>query len=680
VSLLDELRAAARSGDGLALGDRSPEERVIDAALLRSLCLELDQVDPRGLAISGARVAGTLDLGGTELGFWLGFYDTVFDDPIVLVSARLASLTFQACALAELVASRLTVGSELDLTGSTVCGSVSLMLARLGGLLCRDATLGSESDGSSDALKLDWAQVEGFVQLTRTAATGGVSLSGARIGGAVNCDGARIEAPGDTALALNGAEIGGDVDLGRGFHCIGDVRGLDARIRGSLALQNGTVDGTDDRAVTFDRASIDGDLALRGLVASGSVSFDVARIGCRVFCDAAKLEARSDFALSFRRAEIGDMIVLGQDFQTRGPVIVSGARIGGDLNCQGATIKSGFQPNALEAVGTEVGGGAVLTDLVAVGQVLFMDCRVGGSFNAMNAQLANLPDPALDLVGVRIGGSVVLDGLEAKGPVQIRGTRVGCDIAINGASLAAPGRPAALYLYETQIDGDLTLRDVHADGLGVLATRAASLDDDLGRPGEELGSWHCEAGTLRLDGFAYDAFSWRARDADADTRIRWLRSTLTYEPRSWLQLAATLRAQGRDGDATRVLVAMQNDRLRRGGLSPLARVGRQILRLTIGYGYRPWLAGVWAALVITTYALVVWQTPEQFAATATSAVGSPQPLIYAADTFLPVIDFGQAGDWAATGWAAWIGWAVILIGWALTTIFVAGFTRLVRSA
>jgi hypothetical protein len=26
----------------------------------------------------------------------------------------------------------------------------------------------------------------------------------------------------------------------------------------------------------------------------------------------------------------------------------------------------------------------------------------------------------------------------------------------------------------------------------------------------------------------------------------------------------------------------------------------------------------------------------------------------------------------------WVEWAVILLGWALTTIFVAGFTRIVR--
>jgi hypothetical protein len=32
-----------------------------------------------------------------------------------------------------------------------------------------------------------------------------------------------------------------------------------------------------------------------------------------------------------------------------------------------------------------------------------------------------------------------------------------------------------------------------------------------------------------------------------------------------------------------------------------------------------------------------------------------------------------------TGWVRSVDWSVILLGWALSTIFVAGFTRIVRS-
>jgi hypothetical protein len=180
---------------------------------------------------------------------------------------------------------------------------------------------------------------------------------------------------------------------------------------------------------------------------------------------------------------------------------------------------------------------------------------------------------------------------------------------------------------------------------------------------------------LRLDGFRYDGFR---RDVPVGARVRWLLATQNYEPRSWLQLASTLRAQGRDGDATHVLVEMQNDRLRRGGLSRPTWLGHQILRVTIGHGYRSWLAGVWAMVVIALFALVVWRAPGNFVADA-GVDGAPQPVAYAADTFLPIVDLGEASRWLATGWVEWVEWGVILVGWALTTIFVAGFTRVVRS-
>ena len=134
-----------------------------------------------------------------------------------------------------------------------------------------------------------------------------------------------------------------------------------------------------------------------------------------------------------------------------------------------------------------------------------MNSQIGGGFSAVNASIANLPEPAVDLVSVRVGNSVVLDRLQSKGPVQVRGTRVGGDVAVNGASLAAPGRPAALFIAQTEIDGALTLSGVQADGIGVLASHAAILDDDLGMSGRELGSWTRGEGVLRLEGFRYDS-------------------------------------------------------------------------------------------------------------------------------------------------------------------------------
>ena len=152
-----------------------------------------------------------------------------------------------------------------------------------------------------------------------------------------------------------------------------------------------------------------------------------------------------------------------------------------------------------------------------------------------------------------------------------------------------------------------------------------------------------------------------------------------FQQGAWQQLIEVYRAQGRDDDATRAAIAMHNDRVKRAGLPWYRGWGRQVLRVVIGHGYRPWLAGVWAAAIITVFALVVWQWSGMFVAETEDLAGSPQPVAYAADTFLPIVDLGEAKDWKPTGWVRWVEWSVILFGWALTTIFVAGFTRIVRS-
>jgi hypothetical protein len=91
------------------------------------------------------------------------------------------------------------------------------------------------------------------------------------------------------------------------------------------------------------------------------------------------------------------------------------------------------------------------------------------------------------------------------------------------------------------------------------------------------------------------------------------------------------------------------------------------------------LAGIWAVAIIAAFALIVWQWSGMFVSETEGLTSAPQPVAYAADTFLPIVDLGEAGDWMPTGWIRWIDWSVILLGWALSTIFVAGFTRIVRS-
>jgi hypothetical protein len=54
------------------------------------------------------------------------------------------------------------------------------------------------------------------------------------------------------------------------------------------------------------------------------------------------------------------------------------------------------------------------------------------------------------------------------------------------------------------------------------------------------------------------------------------------------------------------------------------------------------------------------------------------PALYALDLLLPVIDFGQSGQWQLRDGWQWLSVALVLLGWVLATAVAAGATRLLR--
>jgi hypothetical protein len=354
-----------------------------------------------------------------------------------------------------------------------------------------------------------------------------------------------------------------------------------------------------------------------------------------------------------------------------------GARIAGQLDCSGATLTN-QSGDALVAEGVEINGGVFLrAGFSATGAVRLLGARIAGPLECSGATLTSEGRDALFADRVEIKDAVFFRGFSATGGVRLRGARIGGQLDCSGATLVDPGG-IALVARDATISSELIFRNVRVTG-GVDLFRASvtTLDDDLGQADHPLGSW-LGIEPLVLDGFAYARFGQEAK-WDSKLRQRWLKQTTDFQQGAWQQLIEVYRAQGRDDEVTRTSIAMHNDRVARAGLPQYRRWGRRILRAVVGHGYRPWLAGIWATAVIAAFALVVWKWAGMFVPEKQDVTGSPQPVAYAADAFLPIIDLGPANSWMPTHWVRWVEWSVILLGWALTTIFVAGFTRIVRS-
>lgn len=98
------------------------------------------------------------------------------------------------------------------------------------------------------------------------------------------------------------------------------------------------------------------------------------------------------------------------------------------------------------------------------------------------------------------------------------------------------------------------------------------------------------------------------------------------------------------------------------------------LDFTVGYGYRPWLAGLWLIVLAMLGTLV-------FGAHSPTPVkpgeGAPfQAFVYTLDLLIPIGGLGQRSAWYWTdSLSQWLAYVLIAAGWVLTTAVVAGVSR-----
>jgi hypothetical protein len=347
---------------------------------------------------------------------------------------------------------------------------------------------------------------------------------------------------------------------------------------------------------------------------------------------------------------------------------------------------------------------------IVSGRLMVENCRVTGAVHLSGSRVSNPAGRAVAAGGMEIGaGLVARDGFRARGTVRIIGARVAGGVQLQGADLTDPGGVALcadelvtsslrcsdgfradgeLQVRNAEISGEMTVRRSHLHGPRV-AIRARGLSAgelrlapdsvlgliDLSRA--RVGALRDGTGGgmdvgMRLDGLTYDHLLVRGSPMPVAQGCAWLaRETDRYRPHPYEQLAAYYRRLGHDGDARRVLLMKQR---RRRDSRPLPlRICEYLLDWIVGYGYRPWLAGAWMALLVLigTVVFSAWppvHVPEQ-------PLRHLDPVVYAVDLLVPVSAFGLQESFEPVGGTRWVADALIVAGWLLATALVAGTSR-----
>jgi hypothetical protein len=206
----------------------------------------------------------------------------------------------------------------------------------------------------------------------------------------------------------------------------------------------------------------------------GAVHLLGARIGGNLECDGAELRNDSGPALVADGLQVGQAMYLRSGFTAtgsggHGAVRLFGAHIGGLLNCTGAKLRNDSGP-ALSADGLQVGlglflrGGFTATGSGDRGAVRLLGAHIGSSLECDGAELRNDSGPALTADGLQVGlGLFLRGGFTATGSGGAGAVRLfGARIGVNLECTMAELRNdsgSALVADGLQVDGAMYLRD-----------------------------------------------------------------------------------------------------------------------------------------------------------------------------------------------------------------------------
>ncbi len=379
---------------GLALtGSQLPGLRAGNLRVSADLLLD-DGFDAEGLVdLTDAQIGGSLRLSGGRLR-GTGGYALVADRVVVegtwyarrlRADSELRLPGARITGNADLAGAQLTSpsGDALDVTGIAIGGSmiagrhaegpaftasgrVRLPGARIGGDLVfsgaqiESTTIpdpGEEAAEGSRAPKLpagivdpaaclvaDRVRVEGNLELDDGLhTTGTVRLPNAVIGGYLRLSGAELTGPSGAsdrgiALLADGMEVGGDIegrDNGTGaFSCAGQLRLVDAHVRGTASLSGCTLAAPDGYALLGDRLRVGGELYLRHVHCTGTLRMQNLDVGATLDCTGAELtrprlrpDATLRPSLDLRAATIGKDLLCVDGFVAAGGVRVRVAEV-----------------------------------------------------------------------------------------------------------------------------------------------------------------------------------------------------------------------------------------------------------------------------------------------------------------------------------------------------------------
>lgn len=508
----------------------------------------------------------------------------------------------------------------------------------------------------------------------------------------------RAREPGSRVRTLNvrGAKITGSLDLeGALLPCPLILEGCYLTERVvlrqseivSLRLARSTLEQELDGREMIIRASVDMN---HGFTAQDRVSIDAAKVRTWLDCTGGRFNGREGIAFSANGIDVAADMICG---------------VGGMASEDRRIAVFGHQETAVDD-----------ERFIANGEVRLARAHIGGQLYLTGGHFKHAHKMALFADGIKVDGRIMFGpGFLAEGQMYLRRAEVGGQLRFEGSAVSPPNPETmpdertletqapeiSLHLEAANITRALVIKpEKPIEGVLNLINANVGYLNDLERekswPYKRYALYGLRFGQLggpkeqRPDG------SWReertyptriGRDEAVLERRDWLRGDRDgFHPQLYDQLAENYARIGHEASRRSILISKQWDRrrslsVRNSWLNAPQAALDLVSWALIGYGYRPHRVFYWFLILFGIgcgyfayegHHAVKPHDPMQYGPRYS-------PAIYTLDLLLPVINLGQREYWIAKpGFPQDLSTALIIAGWLLATVFLAGISGLVR--
>ena len=369
-----------------------------------------------------------------------------------------------------------------------------------------------------------------------------------------------------------------------------------------------------------------------------NANFDQANFGAVTF-DTAAFSGNANF----EQANFGDATFEGATFA--GVVSFKDSSVRGDLNFNGATF--GSTDSIVDLSEMEVADTTSLEDIsVASG----LDLNYGSFKNLKISARDAGTITSLDLTQAEISGQFIIRSSQ-----------------INNLKVDGLHNDGTATLDHLTITESLDLQNAHLNLLVV----------------NEL-KWPESPQAFNLRGMTFSDIDLGERGLTEDTwrELLLLVNTSVYSPQAYKAISQFFLDKGYPDWAAEMELASKR-RERDEILTPLTGpwLWSWFLDIFSGYGFRPYLAFIWSALVVAIGAVIYRRREDMIPVDQAEAKVEYNPVWYSFALFLPYIDLGIQGKWEPNPerkWARYYKYVHLLLGWILMPIALLAFGGVFR--